>query len=87
MSFFYTTPLGRILNRFSEDIDIVDNQIPMNNRTLANTTLNVLGTLVAIVFAIPIFLAAIVPIGLAYVFLQKFYVCTARQVKRMESVL
>ena len=86
MSYFDTTPLGRILNRFSKDIDIVDVTIPMNLRMLLTQSFNVLGTLFVICFANPLFLTVIVPIVLLYYFLQKFYVATARQVKRMESI-
>ena len=86
MSYFDTTPLGRILNRFSKDIDIVDVTIPMNLRMLLTQSFNVLGTLFVICFANPLFLTVIVPIVLMYYFLQKFYVATARQVKRMEAI-
>ena len=76
----------RILNRFSKDIDYVDLQIPMNVRLLVNTGMSVIGTVVVMITAMPLFIVVILPVSLVYYFVQKFYVNTARQVKRMESV-
>uniref|UniRef100_A0A6M2DRX2 ABC-type glutathione-S-conjugate transporter n=1 Tax=Xenopsylla cheopis TaxID=163159 RepID=A0A6M2DRX2_XENCH len=86
MSFFDTTPLGRIINRFSKDIDVIDNVLPMVIRTWINMLFTVVGTLVVISIATPIFAAVIVPIGIIYYFVQRFYVATSRQLKRLESV-
>lgn len=45
-----------------------------------------IGTLVVISFTTPLFITVILPIGLIYYFIQRFYVATSRQLKRLESV-
>ena len=70
MAFFETTPLGRIVNRFSKDISTIDDQVPTTLMTSLRTFLAALGILVAISFATPIFLAVILPLGCVYVFVQ-----------------
>ena len=79
MSFFETTPLGRIVNRFSKDISTIDDKVPMSLSTFLRTFCTVLGTIIAISFATPIFLVVIVPLGLFYLFIQviKEYVCVS----------
>lgn len=73
MSFFETTPLGRIVNRFSKDISTIDDKVPMSLVTFLRTFFSVLGTIVAISFATPIFLVVIVPLGFFYIFIQVMF--------------
>ncbi|XP_046682849.1 multidrug resistance-associated protein 1-like isoform X3 [Homalodisca vitripennis] len=86
MSFFDTTPIGRIVNRLSKDIDVVDNMLPKNLRMAQDALVTVLGTLVVIFWSTPLFALVFVPIGFLYYFVQKIYVTTSRQIKRIESV-
>ncbi|XP_043188281.1 multidrug resistance-associated protein 1-like isoform X3 [Amphibalanus amphitrite] len=86
MSFFDTTPLGRTINRFSKDVDVLDNTMPMVIRGFIMTFVVVLGTFFAIIYATPIFLAVVIPLLGVYYFMQLVYVSTSRQLKRLESV-
>lgn len=45
-----------------------------------------MATVVVISYTTPIFVAVILPIGALYYFIQRFYVATSRQLKRIESV-
>ena len=70
MSFFDTTPLGRVLNRFSKDIYIIDEAIPRSARSFLFTFFGVLSSLVVIVVTTPTFVIAIIPLGLFYFLVQ-----------------
>uniref|UniRef100_A0A8C5PJK7 Canalicular multispecific organic anion transporter 1 n=1 Tax=Leptobrachium leishanense TaxID=445787 RepID=A0A8C5PJK7_9ANUR len=86
MQFFDTTPSGRIVNRFAKDILTVDETIPMSFRSWVACALGVISTLLMICLATPIFAAVIVPLAIFYYFVQRFYVSTSRQLRRLDSV-
>ncbi|XP_053387089.1 multidrug resistance-associated protein 1-like [Mercenaria mercenaria] len=86
MSFFDTTPIGRMMNRFSSDVDIMDNKLPESFRLWSIMVFSTLAVVIVVGVTTPIFIAAIIPIGILYAFAVKFYLPTARQMRRTESV-
>uniref|UniRef100_A0A8C5AHJ8 ABC-type glutathione-S-conjugate transporter n=1 Tax=Gadus morhua TaxID=8049 RepID=A0A8C5AHJ8_GADMO len=85
-AFFDTTPLGRLINRFSKDIYIIDEVLPSTVLMFLGTLFSSVSTMIVIVASTPIFAVVIVPLAFVYVFVQRFYVATSRQLKRLESV-
>ena len=79
MSFFDTTPSGQILNRFSKDINTVDETVPRSIRTFIFTCFTVLSTIIVISYATPLFMIVILPLTILYVLIQVrrrvFYIC------------
>jgi ABC-type multidrug transport system fused ATPase/permease subunit len=86
MLFFDTTPLGRIVNRFSQDVFTIDQMIPQTISSLISCFGQVLSTVIAIAITVPLFLIAVVPLGGMYYIIQRYYIATSRQLKRIESV-
>ncbi|OQR74446.1 multidrug resistance-associated protein 1-like [Tropilaelaps mercedesae] len=85
MSFFDTTPMGRILNRFSKDIDTADVTMRFNLRMVVQQFFRTAASLVLISTQTPVFLVLVLPLGVIYYFVQKYYIATSRQLKRIES--
>ncbi|KAK6347368.1 hypothetical protein TWF696_007434 [Orbilia brochopaga] len=83
---FDTTPVGRILNRFSADFMKIDSNLANHIAFFGYSLLSLVGIVVAAAFITPIMLlCAIVLFGLALA-LALYYLSTAREIKRIESV-
>uniref|UniRef100_A0A8B9K1H1 ABC-type glutathione-S-conjugate transporter n=1 Tax=Astyanax mexicanus TaxID=7994 RepID=A0A8B9K1H1_ASTMX len=86
MLFFDTTPSGRVVNRFAKDMFTVDELIPTALRSVILKLLELLATLVLICLAVPLFTAVVVPLIIIYHFVERFYLTTSRQLRRLDSV-
>uniref|UniRef100_A0A8C1NNY4 Multidrug resistance-associated protein 1 n=1 Tax=Cyprinus carpio TaxID=7962 RepID=A0A8C1NNY4_CYPCA len=86
MSFFERTPSGNLVNRFAKETDTIDTVIPSIIKMFMGSMFNVLGSCAVILIATPLVAIIIPPLGLLYFFVQRFYVASSRQLKRLESV-
>ncbi|KAF9570304.1 Canalicular multispecific organic anion transporter 1, partial [Lunasporangiospora selenospora] len=86
MSFFDTTPVGRIINRFSSDCFAIDEQIPWAFHDMFFCGAAVAGSLIVIAVTTPIFLVTLPPLAIVYYFVQTYYITSSRAFRRIESV-
>jgi ATP-binding cassette, subfamily C (CFTR/MRP), member 1 len=74
------------VNRFSRDTDVIDAFLPGMLRSWMGMFFGLIGTFAVIIYSTPVFVFVIIPLMIIYYFVQKFYIATSRQLKRIESV-
>lgn len=87
MFFFDTTPLGRITNRFSRDVDVMDNELSEAIRVYCMTLVMILAVFCLIIAYFPFFIIALVPLSIFFIYSSSYYRKSGRQLKRIESIL
>lgn len=86
MSFIDTTPLGRILNRFTKDTDALDNEIAERLRLCFNSFARIIGFVILDIIYLP-WIGLVVPVlVLLLACVVSYYQATCREVKRLEAI-
>mmetsp|Transcript_5884 Transcript_5884/g.7152 ORF Transcript_5884/g.7152 Transcript_5884/m.7152 type:complete len:1359 (-) Transcript_5884:1928-6004(-) len=86
MSFLDTTPIGRVLNRFSRDTEILDNEIGNQLRITSYSLSTIIGVIILCIIYLPWFAISLPPLAVIFTFMISYYQESSREVKRLESV-
>ncbi|KAM7136425.1 ATP-binding cassette sub-family C member 10 isoform 3-T3 [Molossus nigricans] len=86
VTFFDSTPMGRVLNRFSSDVACVDDSLPFILNILLANTAGLLGLLAVLGAGLPWLLLLLPPLSIIYYRVQRRYRASSRELRRLGSL-
>ncbi|KAG3071036.1 ABC transporter C family member 3 [Phytophthora cactorum] len=84
--YFDVTPMGQILNRFSNDLDQMDSILPQEYQLLLQNASLAFGALVVSAFASYWIGVAYIPIFLIFLYIGQYFKKSSREIKRLEGI-
>lgn len=86
MTFFDSTPTGRVLNRFSSDVACVDDSLPFILNILLANAAGLLGLLAVLGSGLPWLFLLLPPLSVIYYRVQRHYRASSRELRRLGSL-
>ncbi|KAJ8395688.1 hypothetical protein AAFF_G00029250 [Aldrovandia affinis] len=77
--------IGRIMNRFTKDMAIIDDMLPLILFDFIQLTLIVLGAIFVVSIMRPYIFLAAIPLSVIFVVLRKYFLRTGQQLKQLEA--
>ena len=85
LHFFEQVPLGRIMNRFSKDLDYCDDLVPRTLFDFLQNILTIVGSLALLIYSVPWFAIAVPFAFVIFYLLIRAYMPSSRYIKRIEG--
>ena len=84
--FFDTNPVGRVLNRFSRDINIMEELLPEAFMMALQEVLYCLGAIILQSVLIPWIILPAIPLMVIFALIGRYYLNSSRDLRRLEAV-